>query len=121
MKKFIIVLFMFSTFSKISASENESAYNYEFVGIDGNIIKLSDYKNKAIVIVNVASRCGYTSQYEDLQLLWSTYKSKNGIRKNLHLLVRYDLTLLQCAASGGSPSSSLPSLGYVAWLRLGQQ
>ncbi len=68
---------MFSIFSKISASENESVYNYEFVGIDGNIIKLSDYKNKAIVIVNVASRCGYTSQYEDLQLLWSTYKSKN--------------------------------------------
>ena len=77
MKKFIIVLFMFSIFSKISASENESAYNYEFVGIDGNIIKLSDYKNKVIVVVNVASRCGYTPQYEDLQFLWSNYKSKN--------------------------------------------
>ena len=43
MKKFIIVLFMLSIFSKISASENGSAYNYEFVGIDGNIIKLSDH------------------------------------------------------------------------------
>ena len=77
MKKFIIVLFMLSIFSKISASENESAYNYEFVGIDGNIIKLSDYKDKVIVVVNVASRCGYTPQYEDLQFLWSNYKSKN--------------------------------------------
>ena len=68
---------MFGFFSKISATENVSAYNYEFVGIDGKSIKLSDYKDNVIVIVNVASRCGYTPQYEDLQYLWSTYKSKN--------------------------------------------
>ena len=67
---------MFGFFSKISATENGSAYNYEFVGIDGNKIKLSDYKDKVIVVVNVASRCGYTPQYEDLQSLWTTYKSK---------------------------------------------
>jgi len=77
MKKFIIVLFMFSIFSKISASENESAYNYEFVGIDGNSIKLSDYKDNVIVVVNVASRCGYTPQYKDLQQLWINYKEKD--------------------------------------------
>ena len=46
------------------------------MGVDGNIIKLSDYKDKVIVVVNVASRCGYTPQYEDLQTLWTTYKSK---------------------------------------------
>ncbi len=77
MKKVFLILFMFSIFSKISASEIGNAYNYEFVGIDGKTIKLSDYKDKIIVIVNVASRCGYTPQYEDLQLLWSTYKDKN--------------------------------------------
>ena len=70
---------MFGFFSKISATENVSAYNYEFVGIDGKLIKLSDYKDNVIVVVNVASRCGYTPQYEDLQYLWSTYKSKNLI------------------------------------------
>ena len=68
---------MFGFFSKISATENGSAYNYEFVGLDGNSIKLSDYKDNVIVVVNVASRCGYTPQYKDLQYLWSTYKSKN--------------------------------------------
>ena len=77
MKKFIIILIMFGFFSKISATENGSAYNYEFNGIDGNSIKLSDYKDNVIVVVNVASRCGYTPQYKDLQYLWSTYKSKN--------------------------------------------
>ena len=68
---------MFSFFSKISASDNVNAYNFEFVGIEGNIIKLSDYKDKVIVVVNVASRCGYTPQYKDLQHLWSTYKNKD--------------------------------------------
>ena len=38
---------------------------------------LKDYKEKVIVIVNVASRCGFTNQYEDLQKLWSNYQDQN--------------------------------------------
>ena len=76
MKKILTILFMFSLFTKVIAN-TENAYNYEFNGIDGNIIKLSNYKNKVIVVVNVASRCGYTPQYEGLQSLWSKYKDKN--------------------------------------------
>ena len=42
------------------------------------IIKLSEYKDKVIVVVNVASRCGFTNQYDDLQkLLDNNYKDKN--------------------------------------------
>ena len=76
MKKLIIVLFMISFFTNSSA-ENKNAYDFQFTGIDGNLIKLSDYKNKVIVVVNVASRCGYTPQYDGLQLLWSNYKNKD--------------------------------------------
>tara|TARA_B100000575_G_C23105118_1_gene637802 strand:+ start:134 stop:670 length:537 start_codon:yes stop_codon:yes gene_type:complete len=79
MKKILIIILMFSFFTKISAENSGSAYDYEFNGIDGNIIKLSEYRNKIIVIVNVASRCGYTPQYEGLQSLWSKYKSKDLI------------------------------------------
>ena len=68
---------MFSFFSKIAANNNTNAYDFEFTSIDGNQIKLSDYKNKVIVIVNVASRCGYTPQYQNLQDLWSNYKGKD--------------------------------------------
>ncbi len=68
---------MFSFFSKVIAENNGTAYDYEFNSIDGDLIKLSEYKGKVIVVVNVASRCGYTPQYEDLQTLWSKYKSKN--------------------------------------------
>ena len=77
MKKLFVILFMLSFFSKVTAGNNGTAYDYEFNGIDGDLIKLSQYKGKIIVIVNVASRCGYTPQYEDLQTLWSKYKSKN--------------------------------------------
>ena len=68
---------MFGLFGKASANYEELAYNFEFKKIDGGIIKLSDYKNKVIVVVNVASRCGFTRQYEDLQELWLSYKNKN--------------------------------------------
>ena len=70
---------MLSFFTNISANESSVAYDYEFNSIDGNLIKLSDYKDKVIIIVNVASRCGYTPQYEDLQELWSRYKSRNVV------------------------------------------
>ena len=79
MKKIFLILFMFGFFSKVYGLDNSSAYDYEFTGINGNSIKLSDYKNKVIVVVNVASRCGYTPQYNDLQTLWSKYKSKDLI------------------------------------------
>ena len=68
---------MFSFFSKVNAADNVTAYDFEFNGIDGNLIKLSEYKEKIIIVVNVASRCGYTPQYEDLQSLWSSYKDKD--------------------------------------------
>ena len=68
---------MFSFFSKVTAVSNSTAYDFEFSSIDGNLIKLSQFKGKVVVVVNVASRCGYTPQYDDLQTLWSEYKSKN--------------------------------------------
>ena len=68
---------MFGIFEKASANYSKLVYDFEFNGIDGNKIKLDDFKNKVLVVVNVASRCGYTPQYEGLQMLWSNYKNKN--------------------------------------------
>ena len=70
---------MFSLFTKATANSGENAYNYEFNGLEGDLIKLSEYKEKVIVVVNVASRCGYTPQYSDLQELWVNYKSKDVV------------------------------------------
>ena len=70
---------MFGFFNNVSANYKQLAYDFEFNSIDGKIIKLSDYKNKVIVVVNVASRCGFTNQYDDLQKLWLTYQNKGLI------------------------------------------
>ena len=77
LKRLLFIVIMFGLFTKASANYTSLAYEYEFNGIDGNKIKLEDFKDKVIVIVNVASRCGYTPQYEDLQELWSNYKQRN--------------------------------------------
>ncbi len=66
------MIFNFS--SPLSSNYSELAYTFNFKGIDGNEIRLNNYKDKVIVVVNVASRCGYTPQYEGLQTLWSEYK-----------------------------------------------
>ena len=73
----IIFLLMFGILEKASANYSKLVYDFEFNGIDGNKIELSNFKNKVLVVVNVASRCGYTPQYEGLQMLWSNYKNKN--------------------------------------------
>ena len=80
MKKTIFIfIFMFTFFSTSSAQYNQLATNFQFDGIDGNLIDISKYKNKVLVVVNVASRCGFTNQYEDLQKLWTNYKDKGLI------------------------------------------
>ena len=68
---------MFGLLEKASANYSKLVYDFEFNGIDGNKIELSNFKDKVLVVVNVASRCGYTPQYEGLQMLWSNYKNKN--------------------------------------------
>ena len=80
MKKILIVfIIMFSFINKVSANYTQLAHDFQFKEIDGGVIKLSEYKNKVIVVVNVASRCGFTNQYDDLQNLWNNYKEKNLI------------------------------------------
>ena len=77
MKQLLIIFTYVRNIRKTSANYSKLVYDFEFNGIDGNKIELSDFKNKVLVVVNVASRCGYTPQYEGLQMLWSNYKNKN--------------------------------------------
>jgi len=71
---------MFGIFSNnVSANYTELAYDFQFKSIDGKIINLNNYQNKVLVVVNVASRCGFTNQYDDLQKLWISYKDKDLI------------------------------------------
>ena len=67
-------------------SNNYAMSNYKKVffdlkieSINGEIIDFKKYKNKIILVVNTASYCGFTKQYQDLQNLWEQYKSKGLI------------------------------------------
>jgi len=69
MKTLILpALLLFATASSI--------HTFEFKTIDGKTMSFSDFKGKKILIVNTASKCGYTSQYEELEALYKQYNSK---------------------------------------------
>jgi len=61
--------------SLISAQENK-IYSFKFEDSNGKTVQLSDYKGKTLLIVNVASKCGFTKQYTPLEALYEKYKDK---------------------------------------------
>jgi len=75
----ILVTVMFSFSNKASAKYDKLIYDFEIESITGEKIDFSKYKHKVILLVNVASQCGFTKQYTDLQKLWETYKDKGLI------------------------------------------
>ena len=54
-------------------------FDFKIESITGELINFNDYKDKVILVVNTASYCGFTKQYEELQELWDTYKSQGLI------------------------------------------
>ena len=69
------------SFSNINtkADYNKLAFDFKFNDLDGSELNLNEFKNKIIVVVNVASRCGFTKQYEDMQKVWNDYQSKGVV------------------------------------------
>ena len=73
-----IMLVLSLIFSSINAKENQmSIYDFNVKTIDGQEISMSKYKGKVLLIVNVASKCGFTSQYEGLEKLFEKYKNED--------------------------------------------
>ena len=67
-------MFIFKT--SATANYQKKIYNFTIESITGEIIDFKDYKNKVILLVNTASYCGFTKQYDELQELWDLYKEK---------------------------------------------
>ena len=53
-----------------------TAYDYDFTAIDGSALPMTTFKDKVVLVVNVASKCGLTPQYDGLEKLYSAYKDK---------------------------------------------
>jgi len=68
---------MFSLFYKVKAKYEKLFFDLSIMGLNGETINLSEFKGKTILLVNVASKCGFTKQYTGLQTLYENYKNKD--------------------------------------------
>ena len=80
--KFLLLSFLFLSMSLPTYAQQENpminAHDFSFDSIiDGAQINLADFKGQTVMIVNTASLCGFTKQYDDLQKLYETYKDQN--------------------------------------------
>jgi len=76
---FILLIMIAFLGNNANAQYEKLAYDFVFKDLDGSKLSLSEYKNKVIVVVNVASQCGFTNQYEDMQKIWEKYQDKDII------------------------------------------
>lgn len=73
------VFFLIATLLFFDAFSQKTIYDFTVKNIDGKNVSLNDYKGKVVVIVNVASKCGLTPQYESLQAFYEKYKGKGVV------------------------------------------
>ena len=82
-KKYSLIVYtlfiMISFFGNVDAKYDKLFFNMTIKGNDGEKIDLDKYKNKTILIVNVASNCGFTKQYSGLQTLYEKYNNKGFV------------------------------------------
>ncbi len=75
-----MALLLMTITTEVNSKEiRQNAHEFTFDSIDGGTLELSKYTNKVLLIVNTASHCGFTPQYNDLQNLWDQYKDKGLI------------------------------------------
>ncbi len=79
LKIFLLITMISFLTNNLNANYEKIAYDFKFKDLDGSTLSLSEYKDKVIVVVNVASQCGFTKQYEDMQKVWSEYQKKGVV------------------------------------------
>ena len=72
----LLVIFMFTFFEKVDAKYEKLFFDHSIKNINNETIDLNQYKGKTILLVNVASKCGFTKQYTGLQELYEKYKDR---------------------------------------------
>ena len=81
-KKYLLILIsliMFSFLEKVEAKYEKLFFDLTIKDINKEVLNLSEFKGKTVLLVNVASMCGFTKQYSGLQTLYENYKNKNFV------------------------------------------
>jgi glutathione peroxidase len=73
-KRFALALILFAGVPAMAAEP--TLYDFTLTGLDGKPMPLSQFKGKVVLLVNTASQCGYTPQYEGLEAVWEANKDK---------------------------------------------
>ena len=63
----------------MAVAEPNTAHDFRFTGIDGDVLDLSRYAGRPLMIVNTASRCGFTYQYDGLQALYDRFRDRGFV------------------------------------------
>ena len=72
----LLILPLLGTITTDEPDKAEGVYGYTMNDIDGNEVSLKKFEGKVLLIVNVASECGYTPQYEGLENIYETYQNQ---------------------------------------------
>ncbi len=73
---FFLALAMFAMPFAASAKDDRTAHDFAFTSIDREPLPLSSFEGKVVMVVNTASRCGFTHQYTNLQTVWERYRDR---------------------------------------------
>lgn len=74
------ILFLLALIApSLAMSQGKNFFSFTVTSIDGEKVSLSEFEGKKVLVVNVASKCGLTPQYEDLEALYEKYKDQNFV------------------------------------------
>jgi glutathione peroxidase len=76
MRKLSFMILMVCVACSIAAAQSKSIYDFTMKSIDGQQVSLGSYSGKVVLVVNVASKCGFTPQYAGLEALYEKYKDR---------------------------------------------